>query len=91
MAEFAGEFSQGWSVQMRPPRLARRYEFASYGATRGFLDELATLSELLGCHPDLNFARTYVNVSLGMNAEEPGTMERDFAAAADAIATRHGG
>ncbi len=83
------EYSDKWSVQKRPPRLARRYDFASYGATRGFLDELAALSEQLGCYPDLNFARTHVNVSLGMNGDAPGTTERDFAAAADAIATRH--
>ena len=87
MVEFSGE----WSVQKRPPRLARRYDFANYRATRAFLDDLAVLSEQLGCYPDLNFARTHVNVSLGMSGEEPGNMERDFAVAADAIATRHAG
>lgn len=78
-------------MQKRPPQIVRRYDFANYAATRGFLDELAALSERTGRYPDLNFARTHVHVNLAMDGEEPGTVERDFTAAADSIAQRHAG
>ena len=46
------------------PPLNWRFEFASYGATREFLDQLAALSKRDEYYPNLNFGKTYVNVSI---------------------------
>jgi pterin-4a-carbinolamine dehydratase len=54
----------GWQRRERPLRLERRLEFPSYGDTRTFLDDTAALSEETGIYPDLNFGRTYVNLTL---------------------------
>lgn len=75
----------GWEIQKRPPGMTRRYEFESYAETRQFLDELADLSERTGYHPNLNFNRTQVTVTIQAGADEPGQTEYDFAAGADAI------
>ena len=47
----------------RPP-LNWRFEFATYSATREFLDLLADMSKRDNYYPDLNFGKTYVNVSM---------------------------
>ena len=47
-----------------PPPLNWRFEFATYGATRDFLDLLADLSKRDDYYPNLNFGKTYVNVSI---------------------------
>ena len=46
---------EGWTAVERPPSLFRRFEFAAYAQTRGFLDRLAALSEQTGVFPDLGF------------------------------------
>jgi pterin-4a-carbinolamine dehydratase len=77
----------GWERVLRPPSLFRRYEFASYGETRAFLDALAELSGETGLYPDLGFARTHVNVTLyGERGGEPGPAEIAFANRASALA-----
>ena len=46
------------------PTLNWRFEFATYGTTRDFLDLLADLSKREGYYPNINFGKTYVNVSI---------------------------
>ena len=46
------------------PTLNWRFEFATYGATRDFLDLLADLSKRDDYYPNINFGKTYVNVSI---------------------------
>jgi len=55
---------EGWELQKRPLAWNRRLDFADYGETRDFLDRLAERSEACGYYPNLNFARTYVVVSI---------------------------
>lgn len=76
----------GWQVQSKPPVMTRRFDFSDYTATRGFLDGLAKLSEKSGYYPDLNFAKTHVNVSVAARAETLGPDEYDFACRVDALA-----
>lgn len=62
------EIPEGWEARGKPPTLFRRFGFERYSETRVFLDELAALSEEAGLHPqNINFASTYVNITL-----EPG-------------------
>ncbi|MFO7542841.1 MAG: 4a-hydroxytetrahydrobiopterin dehydratase [Thiobacillus sp.] len=59
------ESPEGWEARGKPPTLFRRFGFAGYSETRAFLDALAALSEEAGLHPqNINFASTYVNVTL---------------------------
>jgi pterin-4a-carbinolamine dehydratase len=59
------EMPEGWEARGKPPTLFRRFVFERYSATRAFLDELAALSEEAGLHPqNINFASTYVNITL---------------------------
>lgn len=44
--------------------LTRRFEFANYAETRQFMDQLADLSKREGYYPDINFGKTYANVSI---------------------------
>ena len=56
---------QGWTRSGPPEHLFRRFEFASYGQTRRFLDEVARLSEASGIAPqNINFGTTYVNITV---------------------------
>ena len=64
MTETEPTLAPGWQAQQRPPLLTRRFEFGSYSETRAWLDTLAGWSERSGVYPDLNFGRTYVNVTL---------------------------
>ena len=48
----------------RKPVLNWRFEFGSYGETRHFLDQLADLSKREDYYPNINFGKTYVNVSI---------------------------
>ena len=41
-----------------------RFEFASYDETRRFLDRLADLSKRENFYPNINFGKTYVNISI---------------------------
>ena len=56
--------SQQWQERARPPRLERRYEFASYVELRDFLDCAAELSERESYYPDMGFGRDYVNITI---------------------------
>jgi pterin-4a-carbinolamine dehydratase len=64
MSESETPLPPGWQAQQRPTLLTRRFEFGSYAETRAWLDALAVWSERSGVYPDLNFGRTYVNVTL---------------------------
>jgi pterin-4a-carbinolamine dehydratase len=75
-----------WNVQQRPAAMTRRYDFASYTETRTFLDQLAALSERTGYHPNLNFARNHVSVSINAQGDALGDEEYAFAAEADHLA-----
>lgn len=77
---------EGWQAQRRPPLLTRRFEFASYAETRGFLDALAELSERTGRYPDLNFGRTHVSVSIAATGDALSAAEFEFAAAVSGLA-----
>ena len=48
----------------RQPPLNWRFEFATYGATRVFLDLLADMSKRDDYYPNINFGKTYANVSI---------------------------
>ena len=58
-----------WEQRKRPIRLERRFEFATYEATRDFLDHLGDLSEAENRFPDISFGRTYVNLTLRPDSE----------------------
>ena len=59
------EIPEGWEARGKPPTLFRRFGFERYSETRAFLDDLAALSEEAGLHPqNINFASTYVNITL---------------------------
>ena len=63
---------EGWEARGNPPTLFRRFSFERYSQTRDFLDAVAALSEESGLHPhNINFASTYVNITLesGENGE----------------------
>lgn len=78
----------GWQVQAKPPVMTRRFEFPDYAGTRAFLDGLAKLSEKSGYYPDLNFAKTHVNVTLAARDTDLGADEYRFAGQVDALAGR---
>ena len=52
------------SSSPRKAPLSWRYEFASYDETRRFLDQLADLSKRENFYPNMNFGKTYVNISI---------------------------
>lgn len=66
-----------WKTVGKTRSITRRFEFENYAATRGFLDQLAALSEETGLYPDLGFAKTYVNVTLPADDEAGNTTLRD--------------
>ncbi len=70
---------RSWQRRERPLRLERRLEFPNYGAARVFLDDAAALSEETGIYPDLNFGRTYVNLTLFAD-EESGELTPELTA-----------
>lgn len=76
----------GWQIQKKPVVMTRRYEFSNYFETRTFLDHLAQLSEEVGYFPDMNFARTYVNVSVTPHQGTLGPIEYGFAESANILA-----
>jgi pterin-4a-carbinolamine dehydratase len=78
----------GWKPVAHPPSLFRRYEFASYGETREFLDRLLVLSHETRLFPDLGFGKTHVNVTLhGADGKAPGDAELEFASRASLLAS----
>jgi len=81
---------QPWTPRPKPEqadRLERRIEFADYQATRDFLERLNGLSEAQNRFPDLNFGRTYVNITVRPEDEEDciGDDDHRFAAAIDSL------
>jgi len=78
----------GWSCSERPPSLFRRFEFASYAHTRAFLDRLAELQESNGVTAqNINFGRTYVNVTLSATGAALSPAEYALAAELGRLAT----
>ncbi|MCX5960888.1 MAG: 4a-hydroxytetrahydrobiopterin dehydratase [Cyanobacteria bacterium] len=78
--------NQPWTQRTRPDRLERRIEFDDYESTRSFLERLNALSESEGRFPDISFGRTYVNLTLRPDEEQPvGEVDQAFAAAIDAL------
>jgi len=72
---------EGWEARGKPPTLFRRFTFERYSETRAFLDGLAALSEEAGLHPhNINFASTYVNITLeSAESGDLGDVELDLA------------
>lgn len=81
------ELPDGWESRGKPPNLFKRFEFARYSGTRGFLDALAALTEETGLHPqNINFGTTYVNITLeAAEGGELGDADRDFATRINAL------
>jgi 4a-hydroxytetrahydrobiopterin dehydratase len=78
--------NQPWTQRPRPDRLERRIEFDDYETTRTFLERLNALAESEGRFPDISFGRTYVNLTLRPEEEQPvGEDDQAFAAAIDAL------
>ena len=78
--------NQPWTQRTRPDRLERRIEFDDYESTRSFLERLNALAESEGRFPDISFGRTYVNLTLSPDDEQPvGEVDQAFAAAIDAL------
>jgi len=78
--------NQPWTQRTRPDRLERRIEFDDYESTRSFLERLNGLAESEGRFPDISFGRTYVNLTLRPEEEQPvGEVDQAFAAAIDAL------
>lgn len=80
--------ANGWQLQQHPPLMTKRFEFASYAQTRGFLDLLAELSKRTGYYPDLNFGKTYASVNITPAAGGFEQAELDFAAETDVLAAQ---
>ena len=77
---------QPWTQRPRPDRLERRIEFEDYETTRTFLERLNALTEAEGRFPDISFGRTYVNLTLRPDDDQPlGEAEQTLAAAIDAL------
>ncbi len=78
--------NQPWTQRTRPDRLERRIELDDYESTRSFLERLNALAESEGRFPDISFGRTYVNLTLRPDDEQPvGEVDQAFAAAIDAL------
>lgn len=78
--------NQPWTQRNRPDRLERRIEFDDYESTRSFLERLNALAESEGRFPDISFGRTYVNLTLRPDDEQPvEAVDQAFAAAIDAL------
>lgn len=78
--------NQPWTQRSRPDRLERRIEFDDYESTRSFLERLNALAESEGRFPDISFGRTYVNLTLRPDDEQPvREVDQAFAAAIDAL------
>lgn len=80
------ELPRGWQRIRTPPALFRRFEFSAYHETRAFLDRLAELSEATGLHPNLNFGKTYANVTISAEGASPSKDDIDFAVRVNEVA-----
>lgn len=81
---------EGWETRKLPPQLTCRFEFESYAKTRAFLDDLADLSEEIGNHPSLHFAKDFATVTIA--PADDGDLkqsEADFARQVTDLAAKH--
>ncbi len=85
------EVWEGWERRGKPLMLFRRFTFERYAQTREFLDALAAAGEACGLHPqNINFATTYVNVTLEAAAGDRLSAEEEaFARQIAALAAAH--
>ena len=73
----------------RKAALNWRFEFGSYGETRHFLDQLADLSKRENYYPNINFGKTYANISIDAEGQaELGVREAAFVQAMEAFAAQ---
>ena len=73
--------------QERLPTLNRRFDFGSYAETRNFLDQMTDLSKREGYYPNLNFGKTYVNVSIDAEGQAAlGLRKSTFVSEMEALA-----
>jgi len=83
---------EGNKLDSTPPRKATlnwRFEFGSYGETRRFLDQLAELSKRESYYPNINFGKTYANISIdGEGQTELGIREAAFVQEIQALAVQ---
>ena len=61
----------------KSPTLNWRFEFSSYSETRKFLDCLSDLSKREAFYPNINFAKTYVNISIDAEGQADLGARRD--------------
>lgn len=82
--------ANGNEPESTPPRKATlnwRFDFGSYGETRRFLDQLAELSKRESYYPNINFGKTYANISIdGDGQTELGIREAAFVLEIQALA-----
>lgn len=72
------------------PALHWRFDFGSYVEARRFLDQLAELSKRDGYYPNINFGKTYVNVSIDAEGQmELGERGAAFIEEMKAYAAQH--
>lgn len=76
---FEQTLDKQWKVTKRPPNITRSFEFDSYDEMRDFLDDLAELSEQEDFHPNLNFTRSQVNITIQSYTDTLGEREYKFA------------
>lgn len=66
-----------------------RFEFSSYSEMRRFLDQLAELSKSEDFYPNINFGKTYANISIDEEGRLAlGDREAAFIAAMQACAVQ---
>ncbi len=83
------EGTQPDSTLPRKAALNWRFEFGSYGETRHFLDQLADLSKRENFYPNINFGKTYANISIDGDGQiELGVRETAFVQAMEAFAAQ---
>jgi 4a-hydroxytetrahydrobiopterin dehydratase len=86
MSEDSGQLTlpDGWESRGAQRTMFRRFSFDAYAQTRDFVDALSALTQAEGVHPqNINFARTYVNVTLDPDAA--GEPNRALAARINAL------
>ena len=57
------------SGQEQVKTFTQRFDFGSYVQTRKFLDDLADLSKREEYYPDVNFGKTYANISIDSDGQ----------------------
>ena len=84
-----GTGSESDSASPRKAALNWRFEFGTYGETRHFLDQLADLSKRENFYPNINFGKTYANISIDADGQtELGMREAAFVQAMETFAAQ---